>query len=403
MLHNAERAQAVMDRLGLDALIGTTWPHIFYMTGFEPAMETLKSDAKAHQMYSIITRDEPDKASLIVPTIDAFALASLPITKDLEVYTYGEYFVRVPTEASLGTLEKTAISYCKVIQEYTQGKHFNSIHALTAALRDKTLLGKKIGVDEMGLPPEQMDKLKNLGKIKRGYDALTEVRMVKTNEEIHRIETSTKITEEAYRDTLKSIEIGITEQEIADIYNNRIRDLGGKPALWLVGSGPEGALTDRAPSPRKLASGDLLLFDIGCKYLGYYSDTARSINIGPATTQKQAAYKACLAAEEAAIDLISPGTTPTEIFEAAVTAARSSGLPHYNRHHVGHGLGVYPYDPPSIRLGVNTPLEEDMIINIETPYYEMGLGGIQIEDTLQVTSSGKRYLTTLGKSLLELG
>jgi len=43
-----------------------------------------------------------------------------------------------------------------------------------------------------------------------------------------------------------------------------------------------------------------------------------------------------------------------------------------------------------------------MVINIETPYYEMGFGGIQVEDTVVVKSDGFEYLTSLDRDLLVL-
>jgi Xaa-Pro aminopeptidase len=38
-------------------------------------------------------------------------------------------------------------------------------------------------------------------------------------------------------------------------------------------------------------------------------------------------------------------------------------------------------------------------LNVETPYYELGFGGVQIEDTLVVTREGCRALTKAGKEL----
>lgn len=35
-----------------------------------------------------------------------------------------------------------------------------------------------------------------------------------------------------------------------------------------------------------------------------------------------------------------------------------------------------------------------MVFYVETPYYEIGFGGLQIEKTVLVTESGCEYLTT---------
>ncbi len=40
-----------------------------------------------------------------------------------------------------------------------------------------------------------------------------------------------------------------------------------------------------------------------------------------------------------------------------------------------------------------------MVINIELPYYELGLGGLQIEDTLVIRPGGHELLTTASREL----
>jgi Xaa-Pro aminopeptidase len=107
--------------------------------------------------------------------------------------------------------------------------------------------------------------------------------------------------------------------------------------------------------------------------------------------------------EEAAIQRMRPGVLACEVFEAAMESARQSGVPHYRRHHCGHAIGLDTYEIPIIRPDDHTPLEAGMTFCIETPYYELGLGGIQVEDMVLVTDSGVEMLTTLSRELFELG
>ena len=48
----------------------------------------------------------------------------------------------------------------------------------------------------------------------------------------------------------------------------------------------------------------------------------------------------------------------------------------------------------------DTRLEPGMVINIELPYYELGLGGLQIEETLVIRPDGHELLTTASRDLL---
>ncbi|MEM1938119.1 MAG: M24 family metallopeptidase, partial [Candidatus Caldarchaeum sp.] len=90
---------------------------------------------------------------------------------------------------------------------------------------------------------------------------------------------------------------------------------------------------------------------------------------------------------------IRPGVRASHLFDVAVETTRINGLTHYRRHHCGHGIGLELYDVPVIRPEDQTVVEEGMVLNIETPYYELGLGGIIIEDTLVVKSDGVEMLS----------
>ena len=113
-------------------------------------------------------------------------------------------------------------------------------------------------------------------------------------------------------------------------------------------------------------------------------------------------YAAVLAGIDAAIAAAKPGVACKDLFHIAVEATRKNGIPHYRRHHVGHGIGVECYDDPSITPASPFILEEGMTINLETPYYELGWGGVQIEDTFEVTKDGVRMLDHTTRDLIVL-
>jgi Xaa-Pro aminopeptidase len=70
-----------------------------------------------------------------------------------------------------------------------------------------------------------------------------------------------------------------------------------------------------------------------------------------------------------------PGVPVSRLFALAVRTTREHGIPHYERHHVGHGIGLEPYDPPTINAATEQALEPGMVFCVETPYYEHGWGG----------------------------
>ena len=83
--------------------------------------------------------------------------------------------------------------------------------------------------------------------------------------------------------------------------------------------------------------------------------------------------------------------------------AREAGLSDYSRPAYGHGIGREIYDFPSISHGDTTVIEAGMVINVEAPLYELGWGGLQIEDTLVVTETGAAYLADYSRELFVAG
>jgi Xaa-Pro aminopeptidase len=93
----------------------------------------------------------------------------------------------------------------------------------------------------------------------------------------------------------------------------------------------------------------------------------------------------------------------SRIFETGMKVTREAGLPHYQRNHVGHGIGLEPYDPPTINAAAQAVLEPGMVFCVETPYYEHGWGGIQVEDAVEITTAGVRRLTQSSQELQIIG
>ena len=176
---------------------------------------------------------------------------------------------------------------------------------------------------------------------------------------------------------------------------------GAQPSIGHVGFGRSGALGMLNFPEDRLRRGDLIRFDVGCVYRGYASDTARTFGFGRPADKALTYYEATVVGEDTAISMIKPGVIAADVFHATVDAVRRAGIPHYRRQHVGHGIGVglAGYDPPLLAPGDQTPLEAGMVLEVETPYYELGMGGLQVEDTVLVTEEGCRILTTLSRRL----
>ena len=261
-------------------------------------------------------------------------------------------------------------------------------------------------MDETNLPSEhpfwQVIKktLPDLDAI-RAEKIFKEIRMVKSNEEIKRIQKAVRITEKAWKTALEQTREGMTEIEFEKIYQHTILLEGGKilSRMGMYGSpiafGRRTTFVDiAAPSNYKLKRGDIIRIDGGCSYMGYPCDIGRSAVLGQPSEKLLKYWNAIFEGEELAIDMAKHGVKASTIFNPVVEKVRKSGIPHYKRHHTGHGYGIEGYDPPLISPNDHTPLEEGMVLCFETPYYEVGWGGILHEDVVVITKNEPHYLTT---------
>jgi Xaa-Pro dipeptidase len=153
------------------------------------------------------------------------------------------------------------------------------------------------------------------------------------------------------------------------------------------------------PAEAPLTPGDYIWFDVGCSFSGYQSDIGRIIAFGEPTRKLCDLLRASKAGQERAFECMVPGTAASHVFSEAVDRVRAEGIPHYRRHHVGHGIGLETYEPPILSPNTDIPLEAGMVFEVETPYYELGFGGAFIEDTVVVTDSGAKVLTELPREL----
>ncbi|WP_376743274.1 M24 family metallopeptidase [Ensifer canadensis] len=227
-------------------------------------------------------------------------------------------------------------------------------------------------------------------------------RSVKSAAEIGLLRSATEITEQALSLSLAHARAGVTEADVAaDVTAAMIRN-GMRPGFVVVTSGPRAALADAYVTRRILHPGDIVRIDVGGTIEGYWSDTACSAVVGEPSDEIEKVGAALLAGQAVALEQVFPGNQTAEIFNATVAAVRAGGLPQYRRHHVGHGLGLDSHEFPTIGPDHSESLVQGMVINVETPYYRPGWGGIMFEDTLIVGESGVERLTMLDNRLIIL-
>lgn len=392
---NRERAERLLAEAGVDAVVASTYENVFYLSGFVGFNQRVMPTT---QVYAVARTEALGDAVLVAPISDMDMQAQFP-AELAAIRPYGRFFVEPSVN---GGLDGEQARYDALAHRDPEPDAVGALLDELASLPPSA----RVAVDERGMAPAaRAAVLDHLGgRAVPGSDVLAAIRMVKTEEEVRRLETAAIVTEQSYLAAIEAAYEGMTEAEMARRFDCRTIEQGGRPHFTVLAFGERGAFPNAVPSEaRRLARGDAIRFDIGCRVDMYSSDIARTAVFGEPSQKVIDYYAALLAGEELMLELVRPGITAGEVFDAAVERVRETGIPRYRRQHVGHGVGLDTYDPPVLGPGVETPLEAGMVFEIETPYYELGFAGLQVEDTIVVTDDGCRLLTRTSRELVRLG
>jgi Xaa-Pro dipeptidase len=239
-------------------------------------------------------------------------------------------------------------------------------------------------------------------RVVKGEEILNRMRMRKDAGEIALLQAAARIGEQALEEVVSAPLVGRTEREICNRLTAALLASGGEtvPVEPLVLSGPRSAMPHGRTGSRRVAAGDLLLFDFVTTVGGYHSDITRTFVVGRAPDRRQReVYAAVQAANRAGRAAVRPGAACQEVDRAARRALVGAGLGDYFLHRTGHGLGLDVHEAPSIVEGNQMPLEEGMVFSVEPGAYLEGWGGIRIEDDVLVAADGCQSLTTFGRDL----
>jgi Xaa-Pro dipeptidase len=391
---NRLRALDVMQAEGLDGLLGASFENVYYLSGLWA--ENFFILPKQTQVYALISADQLEVPRVVAGLAEAANIFQA-CPAGSPVYLYGRFFRAVTDERPLDDLERF------VKQRVLETTAFASVvDATVAAIEEAGLTHGHIAYDERAMFPQHVASLhQRLPSVtwRPGWDTIRRIRAVKTGEEVRRLKAALALTERAILAAMGIARPGVTEQDMVEEFDRTVVSGGGRPLFAQIAFGRRGGHGNVMRRDHQLAPGEIIRFDVGCMVEGYTSDIARNFALDDPPTRTRRLYDAVLHGEDVAVAALRPGTTASQVFEAGVAAIRSAGIPEYNRHHIGHAVGLEVYDAPTLMPGDETPIEAGMVFEVETPYYELGFGGLQPEDTVLVTPEGGQFLTSLSRQL----
>jgi Xaa-Pro aminopeptidase len=300
----------------------------------------------------------------------------------------------------LGERSRPGISMLRGTMSPEHGRAEDVARKIRIELEMRGLHKEPVGVDIIELPV--LFALQREGiTIIDGQQLMSEVRVIKTRDEIALLNTSAAMVDAAYHELYMAMKPGLRENEAVGLVSKVLYDLGSEyvEAVNAI-SGERCNPHPHVFSDRILRPGDPVYYDILHSYMGYRTCYYRTFAIGYASHAMRDAYKRCRDYLDAAIDLIRPGRTTGEV-ASVWPRAQEFGFPNEEAAFAlqyGHGIGLAIWEKPVISrlVSLDHPQEirPGMVFALETFWPSTdGWSAARIEEEIVVTETGHEVIT----------
>ena len=203
----------------------------------------------------------------------------------------------------------------------------------------------------------------------------------------------------------------LTSERLMASAQAALNEIGYGAAEMIVAGSPECALPHFRGSGAIRAGAPVIidLFPRGSTSR-YHGDLTRTVVVGRASEVVRRMHDACVEALDGAVAMLRAGANGRDVHRGVCqrlvergygTSTRGfEGSPNGPRmiHSTGHGVGLEVHEAPQLR-DLDIELREGDVVTVEPGLYEVGMGGVRVEDTGMVTADGFRNFSTLPRSL----
>ncbi len=233
---------------------------------------------------------------------------------------------------------------------------------------------------------------------------ISNLRLIKSRDEIKNISSAQKITEKAYNEILNYIKPGETERKISIELEYLLKKYGAEDISFdlITITGKKTSLPHGVPGDDIIKSGDFFTMDIGSVYNGYHSDMTRTVAVKFCDDEKAEIYNTVLNAQLSALKSVKAGVNARIVDKTARDIIDNAGYKKNFRHSTGHGVGLDIHELPFVSPESDAILSENMVITVEPGIYIENKFGVRIEDMVLVKENGYENFASLSKELIVL-
>jgi Xaa-Pro aminopeptidase len=373
---NSARLDALMEDAHIDAILVTSKHNIQYLLGGYRFFFFEFMDAIGTSRYLpilIYQKRHPDHSAYIGNPMESYE-------KELD-----KFWTPVVSTASWGTLDSMALAI----------DHLQKIGGI-----------RRIGVELAFLPADAAAALSAGMPNCDVVDALVvleRLRARKSEQELQLLKEASNRVIDSMLSVFATSGAGSSKQNLVDALRLEEQKRGLNFDYCLITAGTS---LNRAPSCQILKEGDIISLDSGGNFCGYIGDLCRMGIVGQPDAELQQLLGEVDGIQLAARVPIRAGARGGDIFDAAGKVLDRSPHRSYTQF-VAHGMGVISHEAPRLTSRGNVPyhgqdterpLEQGMVISIETTMAHPKRGFIKLEDTVAVTDHGHDAYGDYGRS-----
>ncbi len=409
LLLNQERAMAQMQSMGIDLLISGTAKNIYYLTNQQPVTFSLglsgldfatlsaHGDARPSLISSQIgyyfTAPEKPQTDLIDlkfysgpadpeafnKIVNVHELINAPAGPGLLPRVHADFNL-TPSEARRRSLTDLEAAEMKATIS----------SAILQELYSNPLPNKTIAIDDERLRPI-IEKSELDLKIVDGESLIRHIRIQKTPMELELARYAIEANAAASLIAAKSARAGATFQEIRGEFSK---------ACGAYATIPEYMMIDTLVphfSNGEIKEGRSFLIDCVSKFEGYHGDYGRTVCVGEPTRKINSVLDTLSVTWDRLRSELRPGLTYNDLYarSAELFKESDSDVTFYINPHT---IGLHHSDDPiggeyGSYQKENLTLQENMILSIDMPVLDNGLGGsAHLEDLVLITKDGAELL-----------
>lgn len=241
---------------------------------------------------------------------------------------------------------------------------------------------------------------------------LDELRMIKSTEEIGRLDEAAALAYAMFEAVVKTARPGVRECEVWGAMLQACVGNGGEDTMIMLDSGNPPLLHGRmSPATRRpLEKGDMIITEYHSNYGGYTIAVEHTFSLGRPAKQYREMHRVSEDAYRNGMGKMRPGAAYGDVIEAFRAPVRKAGMAYIEIGICGHGLSS-PEFPSTVFGGEggiwhehglaqipDVKLQENMVfgtnMDVHNPAWNDNTG-VMLGDTIHVTAAGPRQMTRI--------